>query len=199
MKKLPLIFSAAALAAVILLFVLEFTEKDEHDKSESRAAAEFVATGRIAYVKVDSIIMYLDMYFELRDELIKKQEEAEAELNSRGSQYETQAKDYEDKVRKGLVTRATAAQMEQDLIQQQQQLVSLRDQLQYALMDEEQVMNRRILEYIYDYLEVYTVENNYEYILGKSFGGPLLYANSNLDITADVLQGINKAYAEKKK
>ena len=196
MKKLPLIFSAVALAAVILLFVLEFTDKDEI--SDSKAVAGFTVTGGIAYVNVDSIIISFDMYFDLRNELIKKQEGAESELSSRGSQYETQVKDYEDKVRKGLVTRATATQMEQDLIQQQQQLVSLRDQLQYDLMEEEQVMNRRILEYIYDYLEVYTSENNYEYILGKSFGGPLLYANSNLEITADVLKGVNKYYAEKK-
>ncbi len=197
MKKLPLIFSGVALAAVVLLFVLEFTDKDEI--SENRGVVGSVATGGIAYVNIDSIIYNFDMYFELRDELIKKQEGAEAELNSGGSRYETQAKDYEEKVRKGLVTRATAAQMEQDLIQQQQQLVNLRDQLQYDLMEEEQVMNRRILEYIYEFLEAYTEDNNYEYILGKSFGGPVLYSKSSLDITADVLQGINKYYVEKKK
>lgn len=197
MKKLPLIFSGVALAAVVLLFVLEFTDKDEI--SENRGVVGSVATGGIAYVDVDSIIYKFDMYYELRDELIKKQEGAEAELNSRGSRYETQAKDYEEKVRKGLVTRATAAQMEQDLIQQQQQLVNLRDQLQYELMEEEQVMNRRILEYIYEFLEAYTEDNNYEYILGKSFGGPVLYSKNSLDITTDVLQGINKYYVEKKK
>ena len=199
MKKLPLILSGVALAAVVLLFVLEFTDKDEIEISGSTEAIESLPTGGIVWVNVDSIIFNFDMYFELREELIDKQSAAEAEMNSKGTQYETQAKDYEDKVRKGLVTRATAAQMEQDLLQQQQQLVNLRDQLQYDLMEEEQVMNRRILEDMYVYLEIYSGQNNYAFILGKSFGGPLMYSTGSLDVTDDVLLGINKFYAEKKK
>jgi len=38
--------------------------------------------------------------------------------------------------------------MEQGLIQQQQELVTLRDKLQSNLVEEEQVMNRQIMEYI---------------------------------------------------
>ena len=82
-----------------------------------------------------------------------KQKSAEAELNSKGTQYEKGVRDYQDKVNKGLITRATAAQMEQSLIQQQQELVALRDKLQSNLMEEEQVMNRQILEYITKFLE----------------------------------------------
>ena len=81
-----------------------------------------------------------------------KQKNAETELNSKGSQYEKNARDYQDKVNKGLVTRATAAEMEKSLLQQQQELVSLRDKLQSNLMEEEQVMNRQILEYITTFL-----------------------------------------------
>ena len=64
------------------------------------------------------------MFLDRRNDLMAKQKSAEAELNSKGSQYEKGAKDYQDKVNKGLVTRATAAEMEQSLIQQQQELVS---------------------------------------------------------------------------
>ena len=88
------------------------------------------------------------MFTDRREELIAKQKSAEAELNSKGTQYEKGVKDYQDKVNKGLITRATAAQMEQSLTQQQQDLITLRDNLQSNLMEEEQVMNRQILEYI---------------------------------------------------
>ncbi len=43
--------------------------------------------------------------------------------------------------------------MEQSLVQQQQELVSLRDKLQSNLVEEEQVMNRQVLEYITKFLE----------------------------------------------
>lgn len=199
MKKLPLIFSIVALAAVALLFVLEFTENDKKDGVSEDKIVENTPQGSIAFVEIDSIIYNFDMYFKLRDDLLEKQGSAEAELNSKGVQYESGAKDYEEKVRKGLVTRATAAQMEQALMQQQQELVSLRDQLQYDLMEEEQVMNRSVLDYIYKYLEVYNKDKNYQYILGRSFGGPVLIGNAANDITSEVIEGLNEYYAEENK
>lgn len=198
MKKLPLIFSVVSLIAVIALFVIEFTDNEKGEESSMDAVVEKISNGKIAYVEIDSIVSNFDMYFKLREELLGKQQSSDAELNARGSQYEAGAKDYEEKVRKGLVTRANAAQMQEALMQQQQELVNLRDQLQYQLMEEEQVMNRTILDYIYSYLEVYTEKNSYEYIFGKSFGGQLLYGNKGLDITESVLKGLNEYYTAEK-
>jgi outer membrane protein len=199
MKKLPLILSVVSILAVIAFLVIEFTEKDKDGSVNESVMAERGPSGGIAYVEVDSIIFNFQYYFDLRDELLVKQQSSEAELTSKGRAYETGARDYEDKVRKGLVTRATAAEMEQNLLQQQQELVNLRDQLQYDLMEEEQVMNRKILQYIYDYLEEYTKEYNYDFILGKSFGGQVMYSDSTLDITDDVLTRLNEKYKATKK
>ncbi|HUS87199.1 MAG TPA: OmpH family outer membrane protein [Bacteroidales bacterium] len=199
MKKLPLILSIISLLAVVALFVLNFTVNDDKDSLGSSTENQNFASGGISYVNVDSIIFNFEMYFDLRDVLMVKQKDSETQLNAMGRQYETGARDYEDKVRKGLVTRATAAEMEQGLLQQQQELVNLRDQLQMELMEEEQVMNRRVLEYIYQYLEEYTEEKGFDYILGKSFGGPVMYSKPGLDITSDVLTGINNKYLAEKK
>ena len=77
--------------------------------------------------------------------------------------------------------------MEQSLIQQQQELVELRDNLQTDLI-EEQVMNRQIIEYITSYLE----ENKriqLQYILGKSF--EVVLYKTRLDITDKVTKALN--------
>jgi outer membrane protein len=139
------------------------------------------------------------MFSDRRNELMDKQKSAEAELNSKGSQYEKGAKDYQDKVNKGLITRANAAQIEQSLVQQQQELVSLRDKLQSNLVEEEQVMNRQILEYITNFLTENRSDYNYQYILGKSFGSVVLYGDNSQDITQKVLDAINKKYKAEKK
>ena len=128
-----------------------------------------------------------------------KQKDAEAQLNSKGTQYERNAQDYQNKVTKGLVTRATAAEMEQALMQQQQELVNLRDNLQSNLLEEEQVMNRQIIDYITKYLEENKSEFNVQFILGKSFGSVVLYGDSALDITQKVLDAVNKKYQSEKK
>jgi outer membrane protein len=196
MKKLSIVLFAVMFLAILALYFLHFSGSK---KSGSSSVVKEVPAGGIAYVNIDSVIFKFDMFFDRRNDLMAKQKSAEAELSSKGSQYEKGAKDYQDKVNKGLITRATAAQIEQSLVQQQQELVSLRDKLQSNLVEEEQVMNRQILEYITKFLEEHKSEYNYQYILGKSFGGVVLFSDNSLDITQKVLDAINKKYQTEKK
>ncbi|MDP3003451.1 MAG: OmpH family outer membrane protein [Bacteroidales bacterium] len=199
MKKLSVILYVVLFLAVIGLYFLHFTGGKKDKKSDTPSSVTEISSEGIAYINIDSVIFKFDMFLDRRDELMSKQKSAEAELNSKGSQYEKGARDYQDKVSKGLVTRATAAQMEQSLLQQQQELVNLRDQLQSNLMEEEQVMNRQILEYITKFLEENRSEYNCQYILGKSFGSVVLYSDKSFDITQKVLDAINKKYQAEKK
>jgi outer membrane protein len=198
MKKLPIILYSVLVLAVIGLYILHFTGS-KSSKSASSGSVSAVPAGGIAYVNIDSVIFKFDMFFDRRDELMTKQKSAEAELNSKGTQYQKDGKDYQEKVTKGLVTRAVAAQMEQALGQQQQELLTLRDKLQSNLMEEEQVMNRQILEYITKFLEENRTDYNYQYIFGKSFGSVVLYGDSALDISQKVIDALNKKYKAEKK
>jgi len=196
MKKLSIVLFVVLALAIIGLYFLHFTGNKKSNISEPAIAAP---VGGIAYINIDTVIFKFDMFKDRRNDLLSKQKSAEAELNSKGSQYEKAVKDYQDKVNKGLITRATAAQIEQTLTQQQQELVTLRDNLQSNLMEEEQVMNRQILEYITKFLEENKSEYNYQFILGKSFGSVVLYSDSTLDITQKVLDAVNKKYQAEKK
>jgi outer membrane protein len=198
MKKLSIVLFVVMFLAIIGLYFLHFTGNKKESTPVNLASTNTPLQG-IAYVNIDSVIYKFDMFFDRRDELLAKQKSAEAELNSKGSAYEKAGKDYQDKVNKGLITRATAAQMEQALVQQQQELVNLRDKLQSNLMEEEQVMNRQILEYITKFLEANKAEYNYQLILGKSFGSVILYSDSTMDITQRVIDELNKKYKAEKK
>jgi outer membrane protein len=198
MKKLSIALFAVLFLAVGFLFYLNFSGKKEKKSVKETVKGEAQVNG-IAFVNIDSVIYNFDMFFDRREVLMEKQKKAEAELASKGSRYEKGAKDYQDKVSKGLVTRATAAEMEQALYQQQQELVSLRDNLQSNLMEEEQVMNRQIVDYITSFLEENKSDYNYQYILGKSFGSPILYGDAGLDITQKVITALNEKYQAEKK
>jgi outer membrane protein len=195
MKKLSLILYVVLSLAVIGLYILHFHTPKKSEKSG--AVSQSPAQG-IAYINIDTVVFKFTMFHDKREDLMTKQKNAEAELNSKGSQYEKGVKDYQEKASKGLITRATAAQMEQALTQQQQELVGLRDKLQSNLMEEEQVMNRQIIEYITKYLEEHKSEYNFQYIFGKSFGSVVLYGDSGLDITQRVIDDINKKYKAEK-
>jgi outer membrane protein len=199
MKKLSVVLFVVLFLAVATLFFFQFAGNKKKAKTDLSVASTELPVGGIVFVNIDSIIFNFDMYADRRGELLTKQQNADAELNSKGNQYQNGVKDYQDKVNKGLVTRATAAQMEQALIQQQQELVTLRDKLQSDLVEEEQVMNRQVMEYITKFLEENKAEYNYQFILGKSFGGVVLYSNSSLEITQRVLDALNKKYKSEKK
>lgn len=196
MKKISVILFVVLFMAIAGIYILYFTG---NKKSEQGNTSANVPAGGIAYVNIDTIIFKFDMFTDRREELMEKQKKAEAELTSKGTQYEKGARDFQDKINKGLVTRATAAEMEQALLQQQQELVNLRDQLQSNLMEEEQVMNRQIIEYITSYLAENKADYNYQFIFGKSFGSVILYSDGGLDISQKVLEGLNAKYQTEKK
>jgi outer membrane protein len=199
MKKLPIVLFSVLFLAVIGLYFLHFSGNSSTKKTEVSGKISGSPAQGIAYINIDTVIFKFDMFLDRRNDLLNKQKSAEAELNSKGTQYQKDAKDYQDKVNKGLVTRATATQIEQSLVQEQQELVNLRDKLQSNLAEEEQVMNRQILEYITKFLEANKSEYNYQYILGKSFGSVVLYSDNSQDITQQVLDAINKKYKAEKK
>jgi outer membrane protein len=199
MKKLSVILYVVLFLAVAALYFLHFSGNSKTKKSVTISNAPGSSAQGIAYINIDSVIFKFDMFLDRRNDLMSKQKSAEAELNSKGTQYQKDVKDYQDKANKGLITRATATQIEQSLGQQQQELVSLRDKLQSNLVDEEQVMNRQILEYITKFLEENKADYNYQYILGKSFGSVVLYSDDSQDITQKVLDAINKKYKTEKK
>jgi outer membrane protein len=199
MKNLSVALLVVLFLAVGGLYIMHFSgnKKSVVTVSANNPAG---ATGQgIAYVNIDTVIFKFDMFLDRRNDLLTKQKSAEAELNSKGSKYQKDVKDYQEKAQKGLITRATAEQIEQSLGQQQQELVSLRDKLQSNLVEEEQVMNRQVLEYITKFLEENKADYNYQYVLGKSFGSVVLYGDNSQDITQKVLTAINTKYKTEKK
>jgi outer membrane protein len=196
MKNLTIGLLVVLFLAVAGLYIINFSGKK---KASEPVSTQSGPTGGIAFVNIDSVIFKFDMFQDKRTDLETKQKNAEAELNSKGSQYERGIRDYQDKVSKGLVTRATAADMESSLTKQQQELITLRDKLQSDLMEEETVMNRQVIDYITKYLDENKSDYNYQYILGRSFGGVVLYGDPGLDITNKVVAGLNQKYQLEKK
>ncbi len=198
MKKFTLIFNIVLALAVVALFILHFTQKSgksvtKNGKAETSAAlsAQFSA----AWVNVDTILNNYDMYFDMRKELEENSRKLEAELNAKSKAFEKEAMDFQDKVQKGLVTRSEAQQLQNTLANKEQELYRLRDEMRMQLADEEQVKLRKIQNSITEFLKGYNVDKGYHIILSNTFGGPLLYGHPALDITSDVLKGLNAEYS----
>lgn len=201
MKRVNLIINIVLVIAIGVLFVLYFTGKKKSSPAQTEEKlVENNSTGKgeMAYINIDTLMNNMDMFFDVRNKLIDKQKSSEAELNSRSKDFEKEATDFQEKVRKGLVTRSRAQEIEQELYLEQQNLIGFKDKLSLELAEEEQVMNRQLIYYITNYLKEYNKEKKYQFIISNSLGGPLLYASDKQDITNDVVEGINAKYAKER-
>ena len=140
MKNLLLAASAVALLAATGC-------SDKKGGSVAMSGADTVTTAAsasVAYFNIDSLISKYDMYTDLRSAYEEKAKKADAELTSKGRALERGVRDYQEKVQNGLVTRAQAQGIEENLNRQQQAFVQHRDQVMGEMAEEEQVLLNQI-------------------------------------------------------
>lgn len=199
MKKFTLIFNIVLALAVVALFVLHFTSKSGKStvasNGKTETSTELSANFTAAWVNVDTVLNSYDMYFDMRKELEVNSRKLEAELNAKSRTFEKEAMDFQDKVQKGLVTRSEAQQLQTTLANKEQELYRLRDEMRMQLAEEEQVKLRKIQNSITEFLKEYNEDKGYHIILSSTFGGPMLYGHPALDITNDVVKGLNTKYS----
>ena len=66
-------------------------------------------------------------------------------------------------------------------------------------MQEEKQWNDELREKIIAYIDSHTVNRQYDYILGYSIQSNIILANDSLDLTKDVIRGLNEQYDKTKK
>jgi outer membrane protein len=72
-----------------------------------------------------------------------------------------------------------------------------RDRVSQQLAQEEQGKIEELYGNITDYLKDYTKDKPYRLVLGYSKGGGILFADNSLEITNEVLTGLNQQYNDK--
>lgn len=196
MKKTFIIVNAVLAVAVVTLYVLYFCGIGGRQISSALKSDETVAgDGSVVYIQIDSLVQGYDMFHDLRGEFEKKAKGADEDLTKKGKAFEREAMDFQEKVQKGLITRSQAEQLQMALQQKQQNLQQYAEKLRAEMAEEEAVMLRRIYDAVLTYLKEYNNDHNYSLILSTSgTTNVVLQGSANLNITNDVLSGLNARY-----
>jgi len=197
MKIANIVINAVLAAAVIVLFVLHFTgEGNKEAESQQAATGALAEIGdiSIAYFNMDSVSANWDLYFEYQQELEKRQTELEADFSGRTENFYQSVQDAEYKIQRGLVTRSEAAQLQQNLATEQQNLANLQNQYMAQLQEEGMVNTRKLLDMIERYVAEISKANGYSYVYSYQFGGNLIYGAKPYDITSQVVAGLNERF-----
>lgn len=191
-----------AILAVALATILVSCNNNTASDTKAAAPVETATvapSGSIVYIQMDSLVNNYDMFNDLKSELEAKAQVIQEDLNKKGRAFESAAKDFETKINKGLLTRAQAEEQQQQLYQRQQSLESLRQQKSMEMAEEQQVMLNKVMDAIQTYVEKYNAEHNYALILTTSGStNTVIVGNSQLDITNNVLVGLNEEYVKSK-
>jgi outer membrane protein len=115
-------------------------------------------------------------------------------MTARQRTYEKDAAYFQQQVEKRTISEESAKVIYADLMKSQEQLLALRDRYTEELSEQEFIMNERFVDSVYTYLKRYQEDKGYDYILGFSRGSGILYAKDTLDITWDVIRGMNESY-----
>lgn len=192
MKQLKLILSVAVAALICSCNATGNTgaAQAENPAEDTSSAPQ----GSIVYVQLDSLVNQYDMYNDLKSELESKVQAVQDDLTKKGRSFESAVKDFQTKIDKGLLTRSQAEEQQQRLVEREQNLQSLSQQKQMELAEEEAVMMRRVMDAIQTYITKYNKDKGYALILSVS----VLAGDPSLNITQDVLAGLNEEYIKSK-
>ena len=200
MKNTSLILSIISLVAVVAFGILSLTKggKSAEAQTDGTAVEAAASKGDIVYVNLDRILMEYDMANDLRSVVETKIQNIQAEVNRRGKKLENDVIEFQNKIDKGLLTRTNAEIQSQKLSQQELEFNNYAAQKQQEVEEEQIVMMNQLGDAIQTFLTKYNEEKQYAMIITNNGGSPVITANPVLDITEDVLAGLNDEYIKSK-
>lgn len=194
MKKISFIIGLMALVS----FTGCKTATENKETAEETAAVT-AAAGSIVYFDLDRVLDAYDMANDKRSEVEAKVASIQKEVNRRQKNLENGIADFQNKINKGLMTSATAQAQQQKLAEQEQAFQQFAQQKQAEIMEEQQVMMNIIADAIKTYVEAYNQEKGFAMILTNQASVPVIVADPALDITSEIIAGLNKEYVKSKK
>lgn len=189
MKNLSLILNAVLLVAVAVLYYLHFASPKQSSVSGGDVA---VGDLKIAYINADSVLKNYEYFKISREKLESKGKKLDQDLRNRAQSLQNDYASYQRNL--GSMTIGQAKAVEEDLTKKQQNLRMYQESLSQELMGEEGKMTQELYSKVTDYLKKYGKENGIQLVLKYDPSSDLLYAGDSLDISKNVIKGLNEAY-----
>ena len=188
-----MILSALAVIGVLVLFGLRFSgNKGSITTSGKSSAGSSSGPFKIAYVDIDTFESNYEYLKNKREEFNKRQMAMQSELERSAQQYQNNVEAFQRKAQSGNISQSEGEATQKQLLQMQQSLRLREQALTEQLLKEKDDFNQKLHDQLDSFLAEYNKDKTYDYILSYSkVGSQILFANKALDITEDVIEGMN--------
>jgi outer membrane protein len=198
MKNFSLILNVVLLLLVGYLYFDKFTSSKKTTVANTQKCKDSSTHhgNKVAYIDLDSLQSSYEYYKVLKADFEKKQVASNNEVADLQRRYQSRAMQLQQKG-------ATMNQQEQEaamkeINQMQQGLQAKKQELDNALYNANSKMKEDILKKIQDFLKEYNKDGRYDYVFSYE-PGFMFYKDSALNITSDVITGLNELYTRNKK
>ena len=190
-------FKSVSTFVLSSVLVLGFTQCSQQAAAPQQQAPIAVSGLKIAYIDVDSLLANYTFYQDLAEEMTRKEENYRLVLTEEATKWQKDVEDHQKKISNGVYSSVERAQSEENrLAKRQQALQEKSDKYTQELLAERDANSQKISETVDNFVREYNKTHGYNMIISKA---SLLYADEGLNITAEILDGLNAAYNQPNK
>lgn len=194
MKSISLILNVILFIAVAVLFYLHFDNGDtsvDESLDEQNAVAQEL---QIAYINSDTVLQNYEFFQEKQSELEAFQSELDQKYRNRAQGLQNEVANYQQSLPNLTIGQAKA--LEEDLVKKQQNLRMYQESLAQDLLRRENEINKELYERVTSFIKDYSLENDIEIVVKYNQGSDILYAGEAMDITRQIIEGLNQQYSQ---
>jgi len=169
------------------------TTPKKTDSTEAISARE-----KIVFVNSDSLLTKYDYYKDLKVKFEGKSKSAQSDIQAKGQAFQREVAQYQQNA--GTLSADQRKTTEERLARKQQELQTYQQNAGGALQNEQAAENEKLYDKIAGYLKGYAKEKGYKMVLTYAKGNSaILFADESLDVTSEVIKGLNEDYNKTKK
>ncbi len=197
-SKILIICNAVLLLGIIGIYIIHFTGVGTKSKVNADATAPLEKEGglTIAYVNTDTLLAKYQYAIDMEQELLAYKDQQEAYGRQQMEKFQN---DYQEYLKNGAsMTLTQQQQKEAELKQRADKMSTLEQELSAKILERQMSENTKLLNAIFAYVREYNAANQqFDIILRKTFNdSPTLYLNPAMDITDEIVKGLNEEYKQ---
>ncbi len=197
-SKILIICNAVLLIGLIGIYIIHFTGVGTKSKVNADATAPLEKEGglTIAYVNTDTLLAKYQYAIDMEQELLAYKDQQEAYGRQQMEKFQN---DYQEYLKNGAsMTLTQQQQKEAELKQRAEKMSTLEQELSAKILERQMSENTKLLNAIFAYVREYNAANQqFDIILRKTFNdSPTLYLNPAMDITDEIVKGLNEEYKQ---
>ena len=197
MKNALLALNLVLLVAVGILFYLHFTGKKGTETRVASSNQKNTTTHgdcRIAYFDMDSINNSFVLIKDVKAELSKEEEKIHSTLTNVQKSYNDRITHYQGQSQ--TMSQVESEKANRDILQLQDRIRTTKQEMEQKYQDLYMRKMQDVKAKVEEYLKEYNKGKGYAYILAYE-PGFIFYRDSALNITSDIITGLNEKYKKK--